>query len=50
MDEDFKNRFYEKLKANDVNSNLIESIDELIKYKKFSSENLMELINGEFDE
>ena len=50
MDEDFKNRFYEKLKANDVNSNLIESIDEFIKYNKFSSENLMELINGEFDE
>ena len=50
MDADFKNSFYKKLKDKNVNLDLVESIDELIKFNKFSSENLMELIDGEFDE
>lgn len=50
MDSDFKNKFFENLKNEKIDVELIESLDELIKYKKFTSDNITELIDGEFDE
>ena len=50
MDDDFKNNFFEKLRAKNVSDEFIDSLDELIKSNKFSSDNLNDLIEGEFDE
>lgn len=50
MDSDFKNKFFENLKNENIDVELIESLDELIKYNKFTSDNITELIDGEFDE
>lgn len=50
MDENFKNKFNEKLKDCDVNNEFIDSLNELIENDNFSSDKLKDLINGEFDE
>ena len=50
MDSDFKNKFFENLKNENIDVELIESLDELIKYNKFTSDNITGLIDGEFDE
>ena len=50
MDRDFKDKFLEKLKNEDLSEEVIDSLDELIKYNKLNEENLIELINGVFDE
>ena len=50
MDGEFKNKFYERLRDNGINDSLIKSLNDLIDNDDFSSENLIKLINGEFDE
>lgn len=50
MNQEFINSFYDKLRKDRVDEDFIQSMDKLIKNEEFSSENLIDLIDGEFDE
>lgn len=48
--QDFFNAFYNNLRDNDFDEEFIQSIDKLIKFRKFSAEQFEELIEEAFDE
>ncbi len=50
MDSEFKENLYVELRKNGFDDDFIESFDELINYNKFNMDNLIELIDGVFDE